>query len=116
MAERANVYRHVILKKVAAGSGIHRTLNKEPDAVKKQLRIIFETPGSAPHPLGVHPRVPKDVQQAISDAIIELALDPVNSHLLQTVQIPKPSLADYKRDYQPLEKLGIEEFVSATEK
>ena len=112
----ANVYRHVILKKVAAGSGIHRTLNKESDPIKKQLRIIFETPGSAPHPLGVHPRVPSEVQQAISTAIIKLAGDSKNHHLLDAVQIPRPVLADYARDYLPLEKLDFEEFSSATEK
>jgi len=112
----ANVYRHVILKKVAAGSGVHRTLNRESDSVKKQLRIIFETPGSAPHPLGVHPRVAKEIQQAISAAIIELAKDADNHHLLDAVQIPKPELANYERDYMPLEKLKFEEISSVTEK
>jgi len=111
----ANVYRHVILKKVPAGSGIYRTLHKESHSVQDQLRVIFETPTTAPHPFGVHPRVPQEIQQAIRTAIIELANDSKNRHLLKAVQITKPVPADYERDYLPLEKLHLEKFASDSE-
>ena len=111
----ANVYRHVILKKVPAGSGIYRTLQKEPRTVQDQLRVIFETPASAPHPFSAHPRVPHEIQQAIRSVFIELSNDVKNRHLLEAVQISKPVPADYDRDYLPLEKLHLEEFVSDTE-
>jgi len=111
----ANVYRHVILKKVSAGSGIYRTLQKESSSVQDQLRVIFETPTSAPHPICVHPRVPLEIQQAIRAAIIALASDTKNRHLLEAVQITKPVAADYDRDYLPLEKLHLEKFASDSE-
>ena len=111
----ANVYRHVILKKVLAGSGIYRTLHKEPRSVQEQLRVIFETPTTAPHPFGVHPRVPREIQDAIRAAMIELANDKKNRHLLVAIQMTKPVAADYDRDYLPLEKLHLEKFASDTE-
>jgi len=104
----ANVYRHVVLNKTSVGGGVYRTLNIEPETVKKHLRVIFETPGSAPHPVSVHPRVPAADRQKIQDAILELANDPAYASLLQAVQIAKPVQADYERDYKPLEKLHLD--------
>jgi len=109
----ANVYRHVVLKKTPVGGGVYRTLNIEPESVKKHLRVIFETPGSAPHPIGVHPRVPAEDRDKIMKAILDLANDPAYKKLLKDIQITKPVEANYERDYQPLENLNLDELITS---
>lgn len=107
----SNVYRHVIVGEVAAGGGVNNTLEHEPAEVRSRLRVLYETPGVAAHPLAAHPRVPEAVRKALSDAILRLAADPAGAALLAAVQLPTPVLADYARDYRGLEKLNFERYV-----
>ena len=109
----ANVYRHVVLQKTPVGGGVYRTLNIEPETVKKHLRVIFETPGSAPHPIGVHPRVPAEDREKIMKAILDLANDPNYKKLLKGIQITRPVEANYELDYQPLENLNLDELITS---
>lgn len=108
----SNVYRHALLGKVAAGGGANKTLEREPPEVRANLRILLETPGVPPHPLSAHPRVPAHVQQAVTDAILKMGADPASHSLLKEIQMPNPVKADYARDYQPLEKLRLEQYVA----
>lgn len=48
-----NVFRSVLLGDTPAGGAVRSTLTREPEAVRSQLRILFETPSVAPHPLGI---------------------------------------------------------------
>jgi phosphonate transport system substrate-binding protein len=105
------VYRHVILGEADAGGGISHTFNKEPDSVKKKLRILYETPTSAPHALAVHPRIQKSVWEAVIDTILSLNTEPAYEQLLQAIHLAGPIRADYQRDYAPLEYLGLEKYV-----
>ena len=56
LGTHANVYRHVILGSVAAGTGVNVTLARERPETRDELRVLYETPGTAPHPLCAHPR------------------------------------------------------------
>jgi len=102
-----NVYRNVILGKANAGGGVERTLKKEPEEIHNELRILFTTPGVAPHPLTAHPRVAQEVQKKILQTILSLSTAPKTKKLLIPTQLIKPVKADYKRDYEPLEKLDL---------
>lgn len=105
-----NAYRHVITGLAAAAGGIRSTLEREPPEVRAQLRVLFETPAVAPHPLAVHPRLPVAHRQALRDAWLELAQTEEGRALLKAVQMPHPVAADYQRDYAPLERLHLEQF------
>lgn len=107
----SNVYRHVIMGEAAAGGGVNNTLKREPPEVQAQLRVLFETPGVPSHPLVAHPRVPERVRQAVTNTLLEMGNDPAGQKWLAAMQIPKPVKADYVRDYQALEKLGLEKYV-----
>ena len=111
LGTHSNVYRSVLNGSVAAGGGINATLNDEAPEVRAQLRILYQTPESAPHPIAVHPRVPKDVVKQLLDAFLSLAKEPEGQKLLSEVRMAQPTKADYQRDYLPLEKLKIEKFV-----
>mgnify|MGYP000317087378 CR=1 FL=1 len=111
LTTHSNVYRSVLNGSVAAGGGVNTTFDDEPQEVKSQLRILYQTPESASHPLVAHPRVPPHVVKAVSEAFFRLQKDADGRRMLIDVRIPKPVPADYQQDYLPLEKLKIEKFV-----
>ncbi len=102
-----NVYRHVLLGEAAAGGGIAATLEKEPAGVRARLNVIFTAPGVAPHPLAAHPRVPADVRARVMAALLKLERDPAGRKMLAAVELDHLQVADYARDYAPLEKLKL---------
>ena len=106
-----NVYRHVIMGEVVAGGGVNTTLAQEPAEVQAQLRVLFETPAVAAHPLVAHPRMPEGVRQTVTTVLLEMGNEPAWKTLLAAMQIPRPVKADYAMDYQPLEKLKLEKYV-----
>ncbi len=105
-----NVYRNVILGKADAGGGANISLNSEPEEVRSQLRIIYKTQQAAPHPLVAHQRVPDNLRKTVVDVILRLARGKDNRDLLNAIRISNPVKADYKRDYEPTEKLGLERY------
>jgi phosphonate transport system substrate-binding protein len=109
----SNAYRQVVSGLVPAAGGVRHTLERESPEVRAALRVLFETPPSAPHPLAAHPRVPAPQRGLITQALLELAdREPA---LLGPVQMPRPVAADYRRDYAPLERLDLQRFVVAGE-
>jgi len=108
---RTNVFRNVILGKTDGGGSNTRNLNKEPQEVRNQLRILYETPGIPPHPLSAHPRIPESVRKAVINAVLNLAEDKEGQALLKAIQMSEPLRADYQRDYKPLEGLDFEKYV-----
>ncbi|MCX7218493.1 MAG: phosphate/phosphite/phosphonate ABC transporter substrate-binding protein [Burkholderiales bacterium] len=106
-----NVFRSILNGRIAAGGAVNNTYNDEKSEIRDQLRIIFQTPGTASHPLIVHPRVPETVRQAVKNALLAMQKDAAGLALLKDVRLPQPTLANYESDYLPLEKLGIEKYV-----
>jgi phosphonate transport system substrate-binding protein len=106
----SNAYRHVIAGQAVAAGGIRSTLDREPAEVRAQLRVLFETPAVAPHPLAAHPRVQEAHRHAVRDAWLALAQSEAGQSLLKAVQMSHPVMADYQRDYAPLERLRLEQF------
>ena len=111
-----NVYRHVLLGEARAGGGIESTLEREPAGIRQQLRILFRTPDAASHPLAVHPRVPEKVAARVSEALQRMSQDVQGRRLLADVDLEGAVLADYGRDYAPLEQLRLEKHVAVQQK
>jgi len=105
-----NAYRQTIVGKTAASGGLRVTLEREPQEVRDALRILLETPGAAPHPLSVHPRVPKAVQDGVQKALLRLSQDPALAASFKDIPMPRPLIADYQRDYFPLERLKLDRY------
>lgn len=104
----SNVYRTVALGEVAAGGGINNTFEKEPQDIQEQLRVLYITPKYAPHPLAAHPRVSKKIREQISTTLISLANASENKEVFKGIQMSKPIIANYAKDYQLIEKLKLE--------
>jgi len=104
-----NVYRHVLIGEAAAGGGIHATLEKEPAALQKRLQVLYTTPGVAPHPFAAHPRLSHAARENIRAAFLKLDAEPAGRKMLAAVELDKVISADFNRDYQPLEKLKLQQ-------
>lgn len=107
----SNAFRHVATGKAAAAGGIGATLSEEPDELRSTLRVLMETPGVAPHPLSAHPRMPEALRRLVAETLLGLAQDAAGQALLKDIQMATPVRADYARDYQPLEKFGLDKYV-----
>lgn len=107
----ANAYRAVILGDVVAGGGVNNTLKRESAGVREQLRVLYETPGYAPHPFVANPRVAAQLRETVIIAFLKLRDSDSGIRMLDAIQIPSPVRADYARDFAPLESLQIEKFV-----
>lgn len=110
----SNSYRHVLKGEALAAGGITATLDAEKPEIQGQLRVLYETPSTAPHPLMAHPRVSAAVRQCVVATLTSPGLTKPQRDALADVQMPNPVKATYERDYQPLEKLSLESYVVHT--
>ncbi len=107
----SNAYRHVLLGMADASGGVYRTLDKEPEAVRSLLRVVYTLPSTITHAVSAHPRVPEAVRQEVQLTLLELARSREGRALLEGVFLPQPVAADFERDYRPLEQLRLDDFV-----
>jgi phosphonate transport system substrate-binding protein len=105
VTSHGSVYRAVKLNTAAGGGGIMKTFEKEGDDIKGHLKIIYETPKTASHPIAAHPRVPESIRKKVTQAIMNYAKEPSGKEMLKKIQIPEPVIADYQKDYAPLKKM-----------
>ncbi len=107
----SNAYRQVLLGRADASGGIYRTLEKEPEQARRLLRIIYSLPSTITHSVSAHPRVPDGVRRKLQKALLDMARDETGRKLLSSVFLPQPVAADYARDYKPLERLNLDDYV-----
>lgn len=107
----SNAYRSVLAGLSAAAGGINLTFDQEPPEVRKALRVLMETPGVPPHPLAAHPRVPEATRRLVTDTLLRLMTDRGMRELMSDIPWVNPVPADYRRDYQPLERFGLDKYV-----
>lgn len=103
-----NVYRSVMLGDAAGGGGVEATLNREQAGLRARLKVLYTTPGMPSHPLVAHPRVPREVRERVRQAL--LGMVGADAGLLAGAELADPTLADFTRDYAPLERLGLERY------
>jgi len=105
----SSVYLNVALGLTDAGGGVASTLGEQKDEIKDQLKVLYKTRHMAPHPLSVHPRVAKDVQLKVKQAILKMAETEHGRALLEKIPIRKAIPADISH-YQELNNWGLKEF------
>ncbi|MDW5418801.1 phosphate/phosphite/phosphonate ABC transporter substrate-binding protein [Iodobacter sp. CM08] len=110
LSTHSNVFRHLARNEVAAAGSVSSAFNDELPELREQLQIIYKTPEVASHPLVVHPRVSAAVRDAIKQAFLDLSKDEAGRALLKEIRFPNPVLANYAKDYQPLEALKLQKY------
>lgn len=105
-----NVIRGVVRKEGYAGGMVRSTLLAESPELQQKVTVIYETPPVPPHPIAAHPRVSQAMQETLTTAILNHIQR--NKPVGAAIQMDNPMRASYSKDYQSLEKLGLETFVS----
>ncbi len=109
----SSVYLHVATGITPAGSGVHSTLRRQPQAIREKLRIIYTSREVAPHPVAAHPRVPEADRERVREAFLELMADEAGRRLLAAIPMANPTTATIQ-DYLPLLGWGLDKlFVDA---
>lgn len=106
----SNTYRQVLIGNADAGGAVQRTLEKQRPEVQSNLRVIFQTPPTTPHPIGVHPRVPVALRHRLRDALLDLRNSEMGRSLLSSIDMDDPIAADYAKDYAELTSLNLDAF------
>lgn len=104
-----SVYYNVVLGQAAAGGGVQKTLNQQPEKIKNRLQVIHTTTPVSSHPIAVHPRVKEDVKNAIVNAIIKLSNTNEGQKLLSKIPIKKIGTTTLD-DYSSLNAMHLERF------
>jgi len=107
-----NVYRHVVHQLAEAGGGVNSTLASQPAALQRRLRVLYQLPGVAGHPLSVHPRISPKIRKNFVRSIFQIAQDPQGRELLNAIHFQNPIIANYQRDYAFVEELGLDKYQS----
>ena len=103
----SSVYLNVALGKVDAGGGVQKTLEQQPENLKRKLRVIHQTQKVVSHPVAAHPRVPADDRQQVKNALLKLGQSEHGRALLSRVPVDVIGVAS-PEDYKPLMELGLE--------
>lgn len=109
VTSHSSVYLNVALGRLVAGGGVQKTLEKQPMELRNRLRVLHRTKGVNSHPISVHPRVEKRVQQKVRDSLIDLGMTAAGKSMLSNIPIKQigPSTIN---DYQDLTVWGLERF------
>lgn len=107
----SNVYRGVLIGEAAAGGGVNKTLEGEPEEIRQKLRILYETPGYRSHPVIASAKLPAIVREQIRQSFLDLAKSEQGRNLLAGVQLNAPIPVSYQADYRPLEHLNLQRLV-----
>ena len=105
----SSVYLNVVTGQAAAGGGIQKTLQSQPEYVRNALRVIYKTPEVAPHPLAAHPRIGEETWSRISKAFLQLGNTQADSALLARIPMKQAGQASMD-DYEPLRKMGLDKY------
>ncbi|WP_198950964.1 phosphate/phosphite/phosphonate ABC transporter substrate-binding protein [Actibacterium pelagium] len=110
VSTHSSAYLNVILKQVAAAGGVMGTFRSQPIEISEQLRVLYETARVPPHPISVHPRVPKHVREAVEAAFLDLWKSGYGREILEQVPILEAVPTSLK-EYKPLSAMGLDEFI-----
>tara|TARA_Y100001956_G_scaffold81838_1_gene100641 strand:- start:711 stop:1514 length:804 start_codon:yes stop_codon:yes gene_type:complete len=102
-----SVYLSVAKGFYPAGGGILRTFNSLPEETKELLTPIWQTEGYTPHAIAAHPRVPREIVAAVSQALFALNESPQTQQLLTNLNI-KGFVNAKDQDWDDVRRLQIQ--------
>lgn len=103
-----NVAKMVAIGKADAGAALDTSLATDAPELVGLFRNVLETPPIAPHPLAAHPRVPREVRERITQAVLRIAASRDGPALLAAVRLADPVRADHARDYMVFDAIALD--------
>ena len=103
-------YLNVVLGVTDAAGGVMSTFLRQKHEVRDRLRIIYETPRVAAHPIVAHPRVPKDVVERVRDTFLEYSGETEGAARVGRIPMKAPTVATAE-DYTALKEMNLDAYV-----
>lgn len=101
-----SVYHVIARGDYSAGGGIVRTLNTTHNAIRKRLRVLWESKPYTPHAICAHPRVNGETLARLRKAMLEMHTDPRGREALASLRA-KGFAAAEDADWDDVRGLGI---------
>ncbi|MEN3039605.1 MAG: PhnD/SsuA/transferrin family substrate-binding protein, partial [Candidatus Kryptonium sp.] len=104
-----------IIKHLLIGSAKARVISRDSfmiqeESVKKNFKIIHQSPEISSRAIIAHNRVPLEIKKAFVKSFVALSEREDLREALTKIQLPYPVPADY-RDYKKLEKYDVEKYL-----
>ncbi len=103
------VYLNVALGQTDAGGGVLQTLEDQPAAVRKQLKVIYKTIGVASHPVLASKRLSPALREQVRSALIAMGESSDGRAMLLRVPFDRVGRA-VAEDYVTLKRMGLEKY------
>lgn len=97
-------YALVVQKKIDAAGGVFRTFAITSPAIRKQLKILWQSPGLTPHAFAIHPRISRVIAQKITNALVNMHQDKKGKKILQALNM-NPLIKAKDTDWDDVRKL-----------
>lgn len=102
-----SVYRAVAKDLYPAGGGVVRTFDSMAPDIRDQLQILWESKGYTPHAFAAHPRVPTDVVERLTLAMLAMDGDAEGRAMLESLSTKGFESAS-DSDWDDVRALGID--------
>ena len=102
-------YLNVVLGDADAAGGVMSTFQKQEPEIRDQLRVIYETVRTPPHPIVAHPRVPVEVREKVKQALLDMAATPEGQAMLAKIPMVE-AVPAVKEEFAALGELGLRDF------
>jgi phosphonate transport system substrate-binding protein len=103
----SSVYLNVALGQAEAGGAVQKTLSQQPQYIQDELKVLYRTRETAPHPFSAHPRVSKEVQAKVLNALLEMGKTEKGRKLLKKIPVKKIGKAQMA-DYEPIHEMNLD--------
>jgi phosphonate transport system substrate-binding protein len=100
----SNVYRNVEIGETAAGGTLDIVFAKDAPDLNQEFHTIYTTEPLSSHPISALPSVPAETRRLVIDVVLKYAANKDSQSLLERIGLQYPVLADYEKDYKPLEQ------------
>lgn len=110
VSTHSSAYLNVALGEADAAGGVMGTFRAQPAEIRDRLRIIYQTRKVPPHPVVVHPRVPKEVQEKVRQAFLDMAATQEGAELLSKIPMRAATSVDEESFYS-LREMNLENYL-----
>ena len=110
VASHDSVYVAINRGAFPGGGGIIRTLDQTNESVKKNLKVLWKSPGYTPHAFAYKNDTPENVVKSLSNAFFNLEKTPQGKSLLEGLSI-KGIIPASNKEWDAVKVLGIDELM-----
>jgi phosphonate transport system substrate-binding protein len=106
----SSMYLHVAKGLNVAGGGVKKTLQKQSETIREQLKVIYTTRASPSHPIAAHPRIPQEIREKVRKTLLAMGSTQEGRKILAGVPIKQIIPVTFKDNYAVIGTWGMEKY------